>query len=100
MFGTLHARHEIYDLRSFEATEPIPELGIERGDWVHIDLSGEGTVLVCKRKGPEVLSTLCDYFTALRSRRRRYPSQNVSLTPRTPHEPRRPLARSELCLLR
>ena len=48
-------------LESFEATEPIPELGVAVGDWVSVELGSRLSVCVVKAKGPEALQVLRTY---------------------------------------
>ena len=45
-------------LESFEATKPIPKLGIEVGDWVSIELGASPEVVVCKPQGPAAMAIL------------------------------------------
>ena len=45
-------------LKSFYATEPIPELGAEVGDWIDIDLSSHHPVSVVTPHGPAAVAIL------------------------------------------
>ena len=99
MSATLSARHEIYDLQSFEATEPIPELGIEPGDWVDIDLASPFPLSVSH--GPRAVEALCRYVSQRRAGACLPPLPSTpSPASSPPLSPDRRLARYQLFLLR
>lgn len=57
----------IFNKHPFRAIEPIPELGIQAGEWIDIDESSSHPVCVTRALGPDALKILEEYFIRTRS---------------------------------